>query len=221
MNLEQLKKYKAVIYDMDGVLIDSEPLWKIAMEEVFHEVGCDLTRKDFEKTVGLRLDEVINYWYNHKPWNGYTVDEVLQKIINKMIILIKANGEPLPGVLESLNFFKNHGLKIGLATSSYEVLIDTVLEVLNIKHFFDKTHSAEHESHGKPHPAVYIHTANELNIHPTECLVIEDSLNGVIAGKASRMYVICVPEKTHSPNTKLCLADEMYEDLNEFIIKIC
>jgi mannitol-1-/sugar-/sorbitol-6-/2-deoxyglucose-6-phosphatase len=102
----------------------------------FCEVGCNLTRKDFEKTVGLRLDEVINYWYNHSPWQRFTPDEVLQKIIDKMVILIKANGEPLPGVIESLNFFKNQGLKIGLATSSYEILIDTVLEVLNIKHFF-------------------------------------------------------------------------------------
>ncbi len=220
MNLEQLRNYKAVIYDMDGVLIDSEPLWKIAMEEVFHEVECNLTRKDFEKTVGLRLDEVINYWYLQRPWKDVGPEEVLERIIQKMVILIQENGEALPGVVESLEFFKSQGLKIGLATSSYEILIETVLKVLNIKHYFDKTHSAEHESHGKPHPAVYIHTANELKIKATECLVIEDSLNGVIAGKAARMYVICVPEKTHSPNEKLIIADETHEDLNTFLHSI-
>jgi sugar-phosphatase len=220
MNLEQLKNYKAVIYDMDGVLIDSEPLWKIAMEEVFHEVECNLTRKDFEKTVGLRLDEVINYWYLQRPWKDVGPDVVLERIIQKMVILIQENGEALPGVVESLEFFKSQGLKIGLATSSYEILIETVLKVLNIKHYFDKTHSAEHESHGKPHPAVYIHTANELNIKPTDCLVIEDSLNGVIAGKAARMYVICIPEKTHSPNEKLIIADETHEGLNTFLYSI-
>jgi sugar-phosphatase len=221
MNLKQLKKFKAIIYDMDGVLIDSEPLWKIAMEEVFQDVGCNLTRKDFEKTVGLRLDEVINYWFIHNPWEKYTPNEVLKKITEKMVVLIKKNGDALPGVKESLEFFKNQGFKIGLATSSYEILIETVLDVLNIRNYFDKTHSAEHETHGKPHPAVYIHTANELGVNPLECIVIEDSLNGVIAGKSARMYVICVPEKTHEVIQKLIIADEIHEDLNSFLEKLC
>lgn len=217
-----LTPYKAIIYDMDGVLIDSEPLWKIAMENVFLEVGCNLTKKDFEKTVGLRLDEVISYWYEHSPWTGVDPKEVLEKIIQQMILLIRANGKPLPGVIESLTFFKNNGFKIGLATSSYEILIDTVLEVLNIRHFFDKTHSAEYEKYGKPHPDVYLHTAKELGVNPIECIVIEDSINGVIAGKAARMTVICIPEKTHTINPKLIIADETYETLEKLmnIIKL-
>jgi mannitol-1-/sugar-/sorbitol-6-/2-deoxyglucose-6-phosphatase len=217
MNTNKLMKFKAVIYDMDGVLIDSEPLWKIAMEEVFKEVGCSLTRKDFEKTVGLRLDEVISYWFQHAPWEGPGPEIVLQEIVKKMIVLIRQHGEPLPGVLESLAFFKEKGFKIGLATSSYEILIDTVLEVLQIKSFFDKTHSAEHEKYGKPHPAVYLHTAKELGVSPLECLVIEDSINGVIAGKAARMHVICIPEKTHTPNPKLIIADENFDNLSELV----
>ncbi|MCE3295551.1 MAG: HAD-superfamily hydrolase, subfamily variant 3 [Crocinitomicaceae bacterium] len=217
MTSSQLANYKAVIYDMDGVLIDSEPLWKIAMEEVFREVGCNLTRKDFEKTVGLRLDEVIHYWYGQSPWKKHSPEVVLQMIIQRMRVLIRENGEPLPGVIESLNFFKDHGLKIALATSSYQVLIDTVLEVLNIRHFFEKTHSAEYENYGKPHPDVYINTAKMLGVTPLDCLVIEDSINGVIAGKAARMHVICIPEKTHSPNPKLSLADETYESLADLM----
>ena len=193
----QLKEYKAIIYDMDGVLTDSEPIWKIAMEEVFASVGCSLTREDFQKTVGLRIDEVIRYWFQVSPWENASVETVEKMIIDRMVELLSAQATPLPGVIESLEFFKANGFKIGLATSSYEVLITTILKTLGIKQYFDTVHSAEFELYGKPHPAVYLSAAKQLNVDPRKCLVVEDSLNGVISGKAARMTVICVPEKTH------------------------
>ena len=208
-----IKDFEAVIFDMDGVLIDSEPLWKIAMEDVFKSVGCNLTRKDFQKTVGLRIDEVISYWFEHSPWESVSKDEVERKIVLRMIELITENGSPLIGVIETLTFLKENGLKIGLATSSYSVLINTVMDVLDIRHFFDYTHSAESEEYGKPHPAVYLTVATFLNIPPTKCLVIEDSLNGIISGKAARMKVVCIPEKTHTPDPKLSLADFQFDDM--------
>ncbi len=209
----KIQDFDAVIFDMDGVLIDSEPLWKIAMEDVFKSVGCNLTRKDFQKTVGLRIDEVISYWYQHSPWEVVSKDEVERKIVLRMIELITENGSPLTGVIEMLTFLKANGLKIGLATSSYSVLINTVLDVLDIRYFFDYTHSAENEAYGKPHPAVYLTVATFLNVQPTKCLVIEDSLNGIISGKAARMKVVCIPEKTHTPEPKLALADFQFDDM--------
>ena len=208
-----LNHYDAVIFDMDGVLIDSEPLWKIAMEEVFHAVGCSLTRQDFQKTVGLRLDEVIEYWYIHTGWENATPKEVENKIVQRMVELLNQNGTPLKGVIETLQFFKAEGKKIGLATSSYEILIDTVLEALSIRGCFDFTHSAENEAYGKPHPAVYLTVAEKLEVPPIKCLVIEDSLNGIISGKAARMKVVCIPEKSHNPEPKLILADYQFEDM--------
>ena len=219
MNLD-LSSFDAVIFDMDGVLIDSEPLWKIAMEEVFKSVGCSLTRKDFQKTVGLRLDEVIQYWYEHTGWENATPKEVEEAIVRRMIELLNENGTPLTGVIETLEFLKLKGKKIGLATSSYAVLIDTVLNALSIRQYFDFTHSAENESHGKPHPAVYLTVADQLQIQPKKCLVIEDSLNGIISGKAARMTVVCIPEKSHSPEPKLSLADYHFDDMLLFLNEI-
>jgi len=219
MNLD-LSSFDAVIFDMDGVLIDSEPLWKIAMEEVFKSVGCSLTRKDFQKTVGLRLDEVIHYWYEHTGWENATPKEVEEAIVRRMIELLNENGTPLTGVIETLEFLKLKGKKIGLATSSYAVLIDTVLNALSIRQYFDFTHSAENESHGKPHPAVYLTVADQLQIQPKKCLVIEDSLNGIISGKAARMTVVCIPEKSHSPEPKLSLADYHFDDMLLFLNQI-
>ena len=215
-----LSSIKAVIFDMDGVLIDSEPVWKIAMQAVFDEVGCGLTKKDFQKTVGLRLDEVILFWYNHTGWEGLTPQEVEEKIVQRMVELISKDGKPLIGVIETLQFLKAKGLKIGLATSSYSVLIETVLTKLNIKRYFDFTHSAEHESHGKPHPAVYLTVAEKLGVVPNECLVIEDSLNGIISGKAARMSVVCIPEKTHNPEPRLILADYQFETMLDFLNEV-
>src|SRR5690606_27993054 len=112
-------------------------------------------KEDFQKTVGLRIDEVIAYWYRVAPWQNATPKEVEDAIIRRMIELLSERATPLPGVLESLNFFASKGLKIGLATSSYQVLIDCILDTLQIRKFFQTVHSAEYELFGKPHPAVY------------------------------------------------------------------
>ena len=216
----KLSDFQAVIFDMDGVLIDSEPLWKIAMEEVFHAIGSKLTKQDFQKTVGLRLDEVIHFWFQHEGWKNCTPQEIEAAIVAKMCDLILETGYPLPGVLATLEFIKSQGIKIGLATSSYRILIETVLTQLNIHSYFDFTHSAEKEAFGKPHPAVYLSVANHFKIEPTKCLVIEDSLNGIISGKAAKMKVVCIPEKTHHPEPKLILADYQFDDMEKFLMAI-
>ena len=212
-----LSNFKAVIFDMDGVLIDSEPVWKIAMQAVFDEVGCNLTKKDFQKTVGLRLDEVIKYWHQHAGWESVSPKEVEDRIVQKMVELLSNDGKPLTGVVDTLKHLKKEGVKIGLATSSYSILIDTVLDKLGIREYFDFTHSAELEDFGKPHPAVYLTVAKKLEVNPLECLVIEDSLNGIISGKAARMKVVCIPEKTHNPEPKLIIADYQFETMADLL----
>jgi len=213
----KLETYDAVIFDMDGVLIDSEPLWKIAMEEVFHSVGCFISKKDFQHTVGLRIDEVVIFWYNKVGWLDKSPEAVEQMIIDRMVALIRENGFPLPGVVETLTFLKKENKKIGLATSSYKVLIETVLDVLKLKSFFHFVHSAEDEMYGKPHPAVYLTVANRLHVDATKCLVIEDSLNGIISGKAAKMDVVCIPEKTHNPEPRLMLADYQFDTMLDLL----
>ena len=212
-----LKKIDAVIFDMDGVLIDSEPLWKIAMEEVFASVGCVLTREDFQKTVGLRIDEVIEFWHKEAGWENASPKEVEQAIVNRMIELIQENGDPLPGVLDTTEYLKGVDVKVGLATSSYNILIETVLDAIGIRERFEVVHSAENEEYGKPHPAVYMTVAKELGVSAERCLVIEDSLNGIISGRAAKMKVVCIPEKTHHPEPKLSVADYMFEDMSLFL----
>ena len=107
-----INEFEAVIFDMDGVLVDSEPIWKVAMEEAFHSVGCKLTREDFQKTVGLRIDEVISYWYKIAPWENETEKEVEQLIIQKMVAFLSESAKPLTGVVEMLRYLKNEILLV-------------------------------------------------------------------------------------------------------------
>jgi len=216
----KLSDFEAVIFDMDGVLIDSEPLWKIAMEAVFSELGSTLQKSDFQKTVGLRIDEVIHFWNLNQGWNIEDEELIQEEIIAKMEELISQNAEPLPGVIETLTYLKSKDFKIGLATSSSARLIRIVLKELEIGHFFDFTHSAELEAYGKPHPAVYLSVAQKLKVNPIKCLVIEDSFNGVVSGLAAKMKVVCIPEKTHFPNPKLALADFHFETMSDLLAEL-
>ena len=209
-----LENFEAVIFDMDGVLIDSEPLWKIAMEKVFSELGCTLSKHDFQKTVGLRIDEVIAYWNKDQNLGITNEKRVEDDIIDRMIELVSDHPVPLMGVLETLSFLKRNDIKIGLATSSPNNLLKAVLFGLKINHFFDVAHSAEYEEFGKPHPAVYIETAKQLNVNPHHCLVVEDSLNGVISAMAAKMKVVCIPEKTHVKESRLMVSDYMFENMS-------
>jgi sugar-phosphatase len=207
---------KAIIFDMDGLLIDSEPLWKIAEIEGFAKIGLDVTAKSLEESVGLRIDEVVKIWHDKYKWNNKSVEAVTDDIVSILIREINTQGKALPGVIDTLKLVKQHGYKIGLATSSYQRIVDAVLDKLNIATYFDVCHSAEFETHGKPHPAVFMSTADLLGVKHTNCLVFEDSLNGVIAAKAARMKVIAVPEKSHSHNPKLIVADKIINSLNDF-----
>ena len=108
----QLNNFEAVIFDMDGVLIDSEPLWKIAMEEVFSALGSKLKKEDFQKTVGLRIDEVIHFWNLQENWGITDESEVEEAIIVKMEELIAANPHPLEGVIETLHYLKSKKMVI-------------------------------------------------------------------------------------------------------------
>ena len=207
---------EAVIFDMDGVLIDSEPLWKIAEVEGFAKVGLDLTHTDCEETVGLRIDEVVRLWHDKVGWTNRTVEEVRIDIVDILIREIHEQGQALEGVYESLEQIKTADYKIGLATSSDQRIIDVVLERLQIGHYFDAVRSAEKETHGKPHPAVFLNCASQLQVQPKHSLVIEDSFNGLIAAKAARMKAIAIPEKTHQVDPRLAIADIQLDSLKEF-----
>jgi len=211
---------KAIIFDMDGVLIDSEPLWRTAERQVFAEVGLDLTDADCELTMGMRTDEVIAYWSARSPWQSGPPEEVERRLIERMKTLISERGQPMPGLDHALALVQNTNLALALASSSSPILIETVLRTLGLTETFDVVRSAIHESYGKPHPAVFLATARELDFPPPECAVIEDSPAGVRAARAAGMRVVAVPPPHLYADPAYDLADVKLRSLQELTLEL-
>lgn len=205
-----------VIFDMDGLLIDSEPLWGKAMEEVFAGMDIALRPELVAQTTGLRTSEVVDYWFHHFGWTGKAPDQVTEEVVNLVTEKILQQGAAMKGLAYILQFFHERAFKIGLASSSPMSLIRSVLEHLQIRSYFQAVYSAEYEDYGKPHPAVYLACARELNSHPRECVVFEDSVTGLIAAKAARMKTVAVPEAHRRDDPRYVLADLTLNALDEF-----
>lgn len=207
---------KAVIFDMDGLLIDSEPLWWEAEIEVAKTVGLELTKTSVLETTGLRVDKIIEHWFHKKPWTSSSRKEVEEALVRNLISRVEKAGAEMPGARKILEFMKSKDVKMALASSSLMPIIDTATKKLGIREYFDEIYSAEFEEHGKPHPGVYLTAANMLDVAPERCLAFEDSLNGILAAKSARMKCVCVPEEHYLDNSKLTIADLILPSLSDF-----
>lgn len=207
---------RAVIYDMDGTLTDSEPLWQIAEHEVFSTVGIDLSEEMMHSTVGLRIDEVIANWHMQFPWQGKSQHQIHDEIVDRVIELVQERGQLLPGVQASIAQVREAGLRIALASASPMRLIEAVVEHLGLRDAFEILRSGVDDSHGKPHPAVYIRTAGDLGVPTIQCLAIEDSFNGLLAAKSARMRCLLVPSVGGLGDRRWGIADAVLPSLEGF-----
>ncbi|MDY0971021.1 hexitol phosphatase HxpB [Siccibacter turicensis] len=198
----------AAVFDMDGLLIDSEPLWDQAELEVMASLGVDITRRhELPDTLGLRIDMVVDLWFARQPWNGPDNAEVTRRIIARTLTLVEEKKPLLPGVLAAVQLCKAQGLKVGLASASPLHMLERVLEMFDLRDYFDALASAEHLPYSKPHPQVYLDAAAKLGVSPLTCVTLEDSVNGMIASKAARMRSIVVPAEENHDDPRWALAD--------------
>jgi sugar-phosphatase len=196
-----------IIFDMDGLLVNSEPFWKMAEKEVFGKLGLNLTDDLLRQVMGFRLSEVVKHWYHYQPWPNPNFEQTERDVLDCVKQLIHQQADAMPGVHEVLTHCKNKNYKIALASSSAMELIDVVIDKLNISQYFDVVWSAQYEEYGKPNPAIFLSVAKQLNIEPKHCVVFEDAINGVIAAKAARMYCIAIPEEVSYNDPRFAIAD--------------
>lgn len=206
---------QAVIFDMDGVLIDSEPFWRQAELAVFHSYDVPLVQELCIKMTGTRIDQLVNYYLTYFQRNDLDPVKITHQIIDMLIHLINRDGTTMPGASEALDFFSSLNLPLALASSSSALIIDAVLKKTGLGSYFKVIHSGEQEAFGKPHPAVYLTTAEMLKADSYYCLAIEDAVNGVIAAKAARMKCLAVPEKELLNDRRFGVADLILPDLKQ------
>jgi sugar-phosphatase len=208
----------AVIFDMDGVIVDSEPFWRRVEAECFDELGADIRPfLGHGLTMGLRVDQALRFLVTASGLEG--VDEVAleQKVVAGIVAAIADDAELLPGVVGAIDFFATAGLAIGLASGSTPPVIDAVMDKFNLAARFAVICSAADDRIGKPNPAIFLRAAAALGAEPGETLVIEDSLNGVIAAKAAMMRCVAVPHPDDASDPRFSIADLLLGSLAELV----
>ncbi|MFH0756041.1 MAG: hexitol phosphatase HxpB [Bacteroidota bacterium] len=185
---------RAVIFDMDGILIDSENLWQQSEVELFGELGIDLTQTLLQQTRGLVTRDMVNHWCDGFYVTSVAREELMKRYDDQMVENMRTRVPMMEGAREAVGFFREKGLPVALASCSTHKHIDAVLERHKLKELFSLVVSASGIMPGKPHPEIYLHTAQKLGVDPTRCLAIEDSFFGVVSALAARMKVLAMPD---------------------------
>jgi mannitol-1-/sugar-/sorbitol-6-/2-deoxyglucose-6-phosphatase len=206
---------RAVIFDMDGVLIDTEPVWRQVETAVFASLGITLSDADCRETMGMRIDDVVRTWFARRPWSEVPVGDVTQRIVAGVIDHVREHGEPMEGAVVAVATVRAAGLRCAVASSSPRPLIEAVVAKLGIARWVDVTCSADQEALGKPAPDVYLRTASMLGVEPPECLAVEDSVAGVLSARAAGMPCVVIPDVVTASDPRLTAATVRIESLRE------
>lgn len=206
---------RAVIFDMDGVLIDSEPFWANAEKAVFTSLGARVTAESAERTRFMGTREVTEFWYCQNPWKGPSLVEVEAQVVSLVAEFVAQYGKPKCGLVECLQMISNKGLKIGLASNSPKSLIMATLRNLRIDGFFQAVASSEEVDEVKPSPEVFLLAADRLGVNPNDCLVVEDSSRGVLAGRNAGMATVLLSSSQTSNDAASVFADYCVTELRD------
>lgn len=187
---------KAVIFDMDGVIIDSEPIHTITKMQTFKHYDIPFAEKDCEKYMGQTTKSLFAALIKQHNRDISVAEMVAHKY--KLYLDILENNksiQPIEGILDLLSYLKQEAIPTAIGSSSGREIIDAVVKKFQLKSYFQSIISGADLPKSKPDPAVYLLTADRLDVLPTDCIVIEDTSSGVQAAKAAGMYCIAHQNK--------------------------
>ena len=208
-----MTKYRnyAVLWDMDGVLVDTGEFHFQSWKETFEELDVPFDREDFRKTFGMNNAGILEWMFGRKP-DPEEVAQISDKKESLFRELVKGKAEPLPGVLDWLKQFQAWEIKQAITSSAPPENIEVLVAELKIEDFFDAIVSG-FDLPGKPNPDVFLKAANTLRVRPENCVVVEDAIAGVEGAKRAGMK--CISVTTTNPASKLAKADYIFENLGK------
>lgn len=207
---------KAIVFDFDGIIVESEHLWVEVERKIFESVGISLTPELCRETTGLSTQDSIEHWHAVYKFTGKSKFQLYKEIMESMQTAMLEKADLKEGFLDVLQYFVDKNLPLAVASASPLKLITTALKKFHLFPYFKIINSGENEEMGKPHPALYLGAARKLGIDPLHCLAFEDSFNGAISAKAARMKLVAVPEKHHFETGLFDFADLKIASLKDF-----
>ncbi|WP_373099905.1 MULTISPECIES: hexitol phosphatase HxpB [Pasteurellaceae] len=206
---------KAIIFDMDGVLIDSEPLWKQAGVEIFNAFDLPVTWADMVALTGLPSRAIVEKIYQKYHNAPVPADEMASRLNTHAIDMILKQKPLMPGVTETLEKLTALGYRLAVASASPRKLLEEITRRCDIAQYFAYLSSATELDYNKPHPQVYLHAAEQLQTAPGDCLGIEDSVIGMTAVKAASMKCVVIPDNATKTDPRWSLADAKLTSLRD------
>ncbi len=210
----------AIIFDMDGLLVDTEPVWEEAETEMLSIYNVVLDSDVRMGLVGLRNDVFLTRLkviYNIPA----SLEDLQEDVISRMLKLIPAKAKAMPGAAELIRFAVDNGIPTAIASSSPGVIIEAIVKNQGWAEYIPVRCSAEHLAAGKPEPHVYLEAAKALGINPANCLALEDSPTGARAAVAAGMICYAVPDLSHTQMESFAgVTDQLFHSLHDVLERL-
>lgn len=206
---------KAVIFDLDGTMIDNNAYHLAAWRQYLTDLGINITEEEYRKNINGRTNkDAIEYIYRRTM----TKEEAMVYALEKEAVyrrIYQPFIQPVEGLTGLLKLLEQKNIPMGIATSGIQVNINFMFEHIPVRNFFSAVINSEHITHGKPHPEIFLKTAEALHVSPGSCLVFEDAAVGVEAAKAAGMNVVALT--TTQTEAELAEADLIIKDFSDLI----
>ncbi len=210
--------FQAIIFDMDGLLVDSEPIWQEVEVELIESFGYRYSAELRELGIGMRVDEFAVILQRHYPKLGDSPAAIEAAITERMLKASAGRLQPRPGADELVRYAAELDIPRAIASSSSQAIIEHFLPLMAWAELIPQRFSAEFVERGKPAPDIYLHAARQIGIEPAYCLALEDSRAGTQAAIAAGMTCYTVPDRSHSRLADFAgINDKLYDSLDDIL----